>query len=447
MRALPVPGRWDCCQNGRMVLIARSPNSEEEVRAHRTVIDTAFGDIPGEPDQTLIDQHQAMIEEAHTVAVVKQADEEAVGEVGEKDEIIGGLFGAEFYLTLPGGNQVSAVGLAGVGINPARVGRGGLGVMMEEHLRRSVDRGLAASTLWASESGLYGRFGYGPATTMAIHELRSGAAEFTRPMDDAGHSDLIFDPVEAHRLVAEVYAKMSTLVPGTTSRSEAWWEVVLTNSDGWLATGPRLTLVHWNAAGDPDGYAFYKLVEPHGGDSWICDGLVSVREFVGLDIEAERALLAFLMRIPLCRRVRLDMSPVDSLLRHQLADQRQFHQIEAHDGLWLRPLNVARLLTERSYETSGEVSIEIDDPLFEDQRGPWLLSVTGDSAGERRATVTRTKTADLVLTPGQLGATVLGNTRVNELTDAGLIEGDNEAVAELDRLMLARRKPFAFSKF
>ena len=427
-----------------MVVIARSPESEEDLQAHRTVIDTAFGDIPGEPDQTLIDQQEALIEEAHTVAVVEVGPE---GESRSEDEIIGGLFGAEFDLTLPGGSQVPAVGLAGVGMNPARVGRGGLRVMMEEHLRRSAARGLAASTLWASESGLYGRFGYGPATTMAIHELRSSEAQFVKPVDDAGRCDVVFDQTEARRLVSEIYAQTASRVAGTTTRSEAWWDIVFTNKDGWMAPGPCMTLIHWNAGGEPDGYAFYKLVKPHGGDSWIVDGLVSVREFVGLNIEAERALLSFLMKVPLCRRIRLDMSPVESPLVHQLVDQRQFHQIEAHDGLWLRPLDVTRLLTERSYETSGEVTIEVDDPLFEGQRGPWLLSVTGNSVDERQVSVTPAMTADLILTPGQLGEVILGDTRVNELADAGLIEGDTEAVTQLDQLMLARRKPFAFSKF
>ncbi len=432
-----------------MVVIARSLRNEEEVEAHRIVIDTAFGDIPGEPDQTLIDQQKALVEEAHTVAVV----EKKIGEGSDESlasgsgEIIGGLFGAEFDLTLPGGAQVPTVGLAGVGINPARVGRGGLRVMMEEHLRRSASRGLAASTLWASESGLYERFGYGSTTTMAIHELRSSEAQFVKPMDDAGHCDVVFDQNEARRLVSEIYAQMATGVAGTTTRSDAWWDMVFTNKDGWMAPGPCMTLIHWNSEGEPDGYAFYKMVEPHGGDSWIVDGLASVREFVGLNNEAERALLGFLMKIPLCRRIRLDMSPVDSPLRHQLVDQRQFHQIEAHDGLWLRPLDVVRLLSERSYQTSGEVSLEINDPLFEDQRGPWLLSVAGNSAEERQATVTQTKVADLVLTPGQLGAVILGNTRVNELVEAGLIEGDNDVISQLDQLMLAHRKPFAFSKF
>ncbi len=427
-----------------MVVIARSLRNEEEVLNHRTVIDTAFGDIPGEPDQTLIDQQKAMVEEAHTIAVVEGIEADADSTSGE---IIGGLFGAEFNLTLPGGAQIPAVGLAGVGINPARVGRGGLRVMMEEHLRRSADRGLAASTLWASESGLYGRFGYGSATTMAIHELRSSDAKFALPLHDGGHCDIIFDQAEARRLATAIYAKVGTMTAGTTSRSEAWWDMVFTSKDGWLAPGPCLTLIHWNEAGEPDGYSFYKMVQPHGGDSWIVDGLVSVREFVGLNVEAERALLGFLMRIPLCRRIRLDMSPVDSLLRHHLVDRRQLHQIEAHDGLWLRPLDVTRLLTERSYEVSGEVAIEIDDPLFEDQRGPWLLSVAGATTVERRAVVTPREAADLVLTPGQLGEVILGNTRVNELAAAGLIEGSEEAITQLDRLMLANRKPFAFSKF
>ena len=413
-----------------MTLEVITPTTDEQMAAHRQAINTAFGEIPGTNDQTMIEQQRALIEDFHTVSVL------------DDGEIIGGLFAAEFNLTLPGGLRVPAAALAGVGINPARTGRGGLRAMMEEHLHRCVNRGLAASTLWASESGLYGRFGYGAATTMAIHELSIAGAAFSDPTVDSGHVDIVFDPREARRLVTEIYAANTLRTSGSTTRSEAWWDMIFGSPDGWLSPGPRLTVVHWNSGGEPDGYAFYKVVDPHGGDSWICDGLVSVREFVGLTILAERALLEHLKAIPLCRRIRFDMTPSGPLLRHQLSDPRQFHQIEAHDGLWVRPLDVPWLLRERDYLTSGQVSLEIADPIFPDQRGPWLLHVEDEVA-----TVSPTKSSDLVLTPEQLGATLFGDTRVSELVDAGQIDGDSAALEQLDLLLLTRRRPFSFSKF
>ncbi len=413
-----------------MSLEVATPRTEAEMAAHRRAIATAFGQIPGTDDQTMIDQQRALVEQAHTVAVL------------DTGEIIGGLSGAEFDLTLPGGASVRAAGVAGVGLNPARTGRGGLRAMMEEHLRRCVSRGLAASTLWASESGLYGRFGYGPATTLAIHELTVEGAQFRTPPGSGGRSDIIFDREQARRLVTEIYGRYVGQTPGATSRSEAWWDMVFSSPDGWLSPGPRLALIHWNDRGQPDGYALYKVVDPHGGDSWICDGVVSVREFVGLSIEAERALVDFLKAVPLCRRIRFDMTPVAFPLRHHLADPRRLHQIEAHDGLWVRPLDVPQLLGARRYQTSGQVKLEIADPLFPAQRGPWELQVHDGSA-----TITPTSSADVMLTPGQLGATLLGDTRVGELVDAGQIEGDQAAQEQLDILLVTRRKPFSFSKF
>lgn len=417
-----------------MPIFVRQLETDAERLRHRMCIDVAFGEIPGPANVEAIKDQEALIEEAHTVAVFS-------AEAGE-DEVIGGLRGAEFDLTMPGGATVPAVGVAGVGLHPARTGRGGLRVMMEEHIRRGVERGRAASVLWASESGLYPRFGYGTATSMAIHELATAGSTFKTPLEDAGHCDLVFDAAEARSLVAEVYTKLGVTRAGTTSRSDAWWDMLYKSPDGWFSPGPCVTLVHFNAAGEADGYAFYKVVSPNGGDDWLPDGLVSVREFAGLDVDAERAMIAFLCRVPLCRRVRFDMSPTENTIGHQLVDPREFRQVEAHDGLWLRPLDVVTLLEARTYESDGEVAFSVADPLLADQCGPWLLSVV-DGVGR----LTKIDSAPVEFSPEQLGMVLLGNTRVNELVAAGLVAGPDDQVRTLDRLMLTKHRPFTHSKF
>lgn len=428
-----------------MDLTVSNPRSDVEARTQRAIVKVAFGEDHTQEDPVDLERHLQLVEPAHTLVV------RGSSETGE-DEVIGGLVGAEFQLTMPGGALVPAAGLAGVGVHPARTGRGALRALMGEHLARCQQRGQAASVLWASEAGLYSRYGYGRSTSLATYELLiPGASELLRSevlaaAPDAGRCDLVLDPQEARRLLTQIYADLGDRVAGTTSRSAAWWDIVLSGQDDWMAVGKRIALVHWNANGEPDGYALYKMVEPHGGDDWLADGTVSVREFVGANPGVERSMLEFLKSVPLCRRIRFDMLTLRPRLAHQLRDPRQLRQVAAHDGLWLRPVDVAKLLQARSYLSDGQVAFAVTDSLLPDQCGPWSLEVR-----DGVAMVTRLRDGApsemLSISPSQLGSVLLGDTRVAELVDAGVIVGDPESIRTFDRLMLSEQAPFSFSKF
>lgn len=430
-----------------MPLTTKTPTTEADLRSLATVVDTAFGEVPSgaklTEDQLATQTRQrAVIEDKHTVAVLDQARD------GSGEEIIGGLIAAEFDLSLPGGATVPAAGLAGVGVRPGRIGRGALRTMMSEHLNRCIERGSVASTLWASESGLYGRYGYGTATSLSVQEIPTEAATYATDAPDVGHCDLVFDRAEARKLVTEVYEGLGARRAGTTSRSEQWWEIIFEGSDDWMSPGKQMVLVHWSDDGRPDGFAFYKVSTPHGGDSWIANGVVKVREFAGYDVAVERSMLSFLKNVPLCRTIRFELTPVRQRLSHQLRDPRQLRQVEAHDGLWLRPLNIKALLEARSYQSDGEVNFEIDDEQVASQRGPWRLAVT-DGVAKVEA-LESSDQVSLSIKPQHLGSVLLGDTRISELVQGGVLatSTDSEAsIRVLDRLMTTTETPFTFSRF
>ena len=80
-------------------------------------------------------------------------------------------------LTIPGG-EVPAAAIAGVGVRPTHRRRGVLTAMMRWQLDDERRRGTVAALLWASEPGIYGRFGFGLATWRTVVEIEPDRARF-----------------------------------------------------------------------------------------------------------------------------------------------------------------------------------------------------------------------------------------------------------------------------
>ena len=86
----------------------------------------------------------------------------------EIPEIVGMYL--DLRLTVPGGVVLPAAGVSWVAVAPTHRRRGLLREMFEELHRRMVGARYPVAALLASEGGIYGRFGYGPATIK--HRLR-----------------------------------------------------------------------------------------------------------------------------------------------------------------------------------------------------------------------------------------------------------------------------------
>ena len=83
----------------------------------------------------------------------------------------------ERRLTVPGGAAVPTAAVTVVTVHPPYRRRGLLTEMMTHQLEQVAKRGEPLAALWASESLIYGRFGYGPATSRArLHGTQPAAA-------------------------------------------------------------------------------------------------------------------------------------------------------------------------------------------------------------------------------------------------------------------------------
>jgi hypothetical protein len=112
-------------------------------------------------------------------AALRAFQEEAPGEAREFDRQVlagerlfgfttGGRWVSTFgalgrAVTVPGGAALPVAAVTVVTVLASFRRRGLLTAMMRDHLQDTARRGEPLSALWASESGIYGRFGYGQA--------------------------------------------------------------------------------------------------------------------------------------------------------------------------------------------------------------------------------------------------------------------------------------------
>jgi predicted acetyltransferase len=318
-----------------------------------------------------------------------------------------------FELTMPGGALVPVSAVSAVAVQPSHRRRGVLSQMLEALRVDAIERGEVAAALTASESAIYGRFGYGVATWQLWCAIDRAHAAFARPLVDAGRVRMLTND-EALKLFPDVYERCRRLRAGMVSRPDYWWPEV------YWAEPSRVffDVLHEDAHGEPDGFASYELTG--GWDGGHTNRRLTVWDLQATNATARAALWHYLLGIDLVATILGRRMPVDEPLRLLLADPRRLRAEAVNDNLWVLPLDIPALLAARAYAAPGRVVIEVDGERCEVDAG-------GDGV-----TATRSKrSADLVCSRATLGAASLGGNSWFVLADAGLV--DEESAGALRR--------------
>ncbi|MGW9348974.1 GNAT family N-acetyltransferase [Nocardiopsis flavescens] len=342
-----------------------------------------------------------------------------------------------FSLSVPGGPRPAA-GVTGVGVLPTHRRRGILSTLMRGQLADLRRRGENLAVLWASEGGIYGRYGYGRATrqytvtvSRAHAALRPDAPrdpsltlELAAPADVLPDLDLLHRAAQAER-------------NGGFPREGNWWPLRL-----WMLSRPqadtsdlRAVLVR-DARGRPVGSALHRLTTGfgHGG---LPTGRVTAREVNALTPAARTALYEYLFATDLTVETEIIGLPEDDPLPELLADPAQAVR-SGGAGLWLRLVDVPAALSERTYARPLDTVIEVADRYAPWNAGRWHLKTDGE---DTRVEAT-TADPDLSLDAAHLGAAHLGRGPVTTHVDAGTAaEHTPGAAARLDTALYTPRAP------
>lgn len=334
-------------------------------------------------------------------------------------QIVGTACAFSFQLTVPGATAPTA-GVSGVAVLPSHRRRGILRSLMTRQLADVHARGEPIAALFASEAGIYGRFGYGHASTHASFTIRRGDGQLSPDAPTApGLRQRIAEPERARPELAKVYDSVLPLRPGFFARDDRWWDAVLYDP-AYRRRGatPLRCLIAEDGSG-PLGYALYSG-EPRWDESALPDGLLTVRELMANSPAATAALWRDLLSRDLTGEVSAALRPVDDPLLHLLADPRRA-RTRCWDGLFVRLVDVGRALAWRRYAAPADVVLDVSDEICPWNAGRWRLRAAGP-AGPAASACERTRDpADLVLPVAALGAVYLGGTRLGALAAAGLV--------------------------
>jgi predicted acetyltransferase len=342
--------------------------------------------------------------------------------------IVAGAGAFEFGLTVPGG-PVPTAGVTVVGVLPTHRRRGIVRELMGVQLKDAHTRGEPIAALWASEGGLYGRFGYGLASVCADIEIPKAHTAFSRPVDWQGTARLVTAD-EALELFPPVYDRVATTTPGMISRTEEWWKTrTLADSEWRRAGGGELAFVALEAAGGPEAYASYRLNFSYADG--VPTGTTAVVEAMGATPAATAAVWRYLLDIDWMAKLEAELVPVDHPLHLLLREQNRM-RFRVGDGLLIRPVDVGAALAARTYAGDGDVVLEVTDEFCPWNDGRYALD------GSRT-----TASPTLRLSVDALGCVYLGGFTFTDLVRAGRVEEVQEgAVARADALFRTDRKPW-----
>jgi predicted acetyltransferase len=399
------------------------------------VMELAFGNV-------------ATDEEAEATAGETYDPEWAIG-VYDSGRLVATAGALSMELTVPAGPgqpfPVAQVpGVTGVAVLPTHRRRGLLNQMMAYQLEQFRHREVPLAMLMASESVIYGRYGYGIASSCQSLRIATERSTFleTGPAAGPGHGNLrLLSSAEATEVVPAIHDRARRLRPGEVSRFPAWWASAQRDPERFRDGGSALAfVVHEGTDEAPDGYASYRYHQKW--DDGLPSNRVEVKDLYGMSPEVEAALWRFLLDIDLVDEVSARTRPLDETLRWRLAEPRRLRTTSVNDSLWARLVDVPAALSTRGYSVETELVLEVSGPA----NGRYHLT-TGTSGASCRRAKPGEKT-DLVLGLSQLGAIYLGGCRPFVLAAAGLVQEPRPgALARADAAFASPVLPFCGTHF
>ncbi|MFI9823774.1 GNAT family N-acetyltransferase [Streptomyces sp. NPDC052013] len=343
-------------------------------------------------------------------------------------------------LTAVGGAAIPADAISNVTVTATHRRRGLLSRMMERDLAAAKERGDVVATLIAAEYPIYGRYGFGPATSTTewtVDVPRTGLDPRWSDPGDGGRIDLV-DGEDVRKLGPDLHDRLRRSQPGAVSRDELWWKLntgAVRFHSSW--TEPYFA-VYRSASGEVEGMVSY-TADDHWGDGKQPLNTASVNWLLAVSPAAERALWRYLCSVDWIVKVKSGYRAPDDLLPFFLPDPRAAAVTTQADWLWVRILDVVRALEARTYEAAGSLVLEVAD------RGGLTggrYRLEASESGEGSCTPTDAS-ADLSLDVGELAALWLGDESAVRLVAAGRVREERAGAArQADALLRTSRRPW-----
>jgi predicted acetyltransferase len=372
--------------------------SEEEFPAYVRAVEAAFSDVPSDED---VERERRIAELDRCFATFDGPD------------IVGTAAVFSMPMTVPGGAEVEVGYVTAVGVKPTHRRRGVNTELMRRLHEDARERGELVEVLYASEGGIYGRYGYGLATLGVSIDVESARTGFIRGYEPSGSIRLV-EGETAMKDVLAVHEAVLPTRPGMVRLDDRRFDYGL-HEHGPDRTAPRFFALHQGEDG-VDGYAIYRVKDEW--DAEIPRSVLTVRDLQATTPGAYADLWRFVFDVDLTERVTAGNRAVDEPLLHLVREPRRL-RATLRDNLWLRLLDVAGALSARRYRAEGRVVFEVRDDFAPWSEGRYALEA---GAGESGVAARVRDEPEIVCTVNDLGAAYLGGVSFRQLRRAGRLE-------------------------
>jgi predicted acetyltransferase len=395
--------------------------AEDEFETWMRAIESAFGGHVRPED---VHNERKVIDPARCLAAF------------DGDDIVGCASSVVFEMTVPGGT-IPTVGITGVGVVPTHRRRGVNTALMRRQLDDIRDEGFAIAALFASEGGIYGRFGYGLATFEAFVDIETSRSAFVPGSEGDGRVRLLERDAAKDRYLS-MFDESRLTRPGAMRMEPNWFDYEFAEKHS--GEERKFFFAFHETGKDVDGVAVYTIKHNWSG---VPENEVELYALDALNSSAYAQMWRFVLDLDLVSKLTAWSRPADEPLLHLLREPRRLN-LRLRDALWLRFLDIRRALSSRRYPREGRVVFDVRDAFC-----PWNEGRYALDSGAEGATCEQTEDdADLLLTTNELAAVYLGGSTFSQLHRAGRVSEERAgAIRTADAMFTWDPTPWAMLHF
>ena len=346
--------------------------------------------------------------------------------VVDEGQIVGGAHSHLLEMSVPGG-VATVAGVSNVEVQPTHTRRGIMTSMMRHQIDGIHERDEPLAALFATESAIYGRFGYGVGSVHESWTIDKRHTTYNRRPDSPGTIAFV-DPADIGKELPDVFRRGTEGRPAVFQRAPHHWE--RDSRDPIHSQGGQGGIFYaaYIENGRIEGYVNYRTQRP----------AVIVNELMATTPDASAALWRFCFDLDLHERTDAIKRPVDDPLPWLLADPRRL-QRSARDGLWVRIVDVAAALQLRQYLSNDRLTLQVRDDFCSWNNRCFELDGSLEGATCRPSA----GSPDLTITVSGLASAYLGAASFSTLAQAGLVDEHSPGVlARADRMFAVQLKPW-----
>ena len=345
-------------------------------------------------------------------------------------------FGAWPFSMRFNGERAHVAGVTAVGTDPTKRRRGYLRLAMEHSFDEQYERGQSLAALYASQAGIYQRFGYAICSRRHQYEIDPLDLNFVNAPTPTGTLSIsnAADLPDTAVVIRDLYREFMQPRNGLLHRGYTRWNAETLDEPESASEGPVRVLLY-EEAGKTLGYMVYTACEDrtlNAHTSGQRDHRMQVREYAWLTPAAFTAMWQFAASQDLTYRIYVPDVASDDPLPHLARDPRTL-RVREMDGILVRIVDLPRALMIRKYAVESELTFRVTDELCEWNQGTWKLSVGPEGADIRQVDNAPELTLD-IFTMAHLATGAYKASFAHRLGRIEIANGANGALQRADHL-------------